>query len=93
MTIGRLDGNAVTISDTEVSSHHVSIRWDPVSSAWLASPLFCGVVPAACSQMMLHCARSKQSRNGDSLLDRHQRTASHGLRVCSTYTILHTQHA
>ena len=32
--IGRLDSNTLIIPDTEVSSHHVSIRWDPIVSAW-----------------------------------------------------------
>lgn len=34
VTVGRLDGNALTIPDSEVSGHHITLRWDAAARAW-----------------------------------------------------------
>ncbi|KAK9810559.1 hypothetical protein WJX73_000740 [Symbiochloris irregularis] len=34
VTVGRLDGNALTIPDSEVSGHHITLRWDGATRAW-----------------------------------------------------------
>ena len=34
VSIGRLENNTLTIADTEVSSQHVTIRWDSNSHHW-----------------------------------------------------------
>ncbi|BDA43319.1 probable protein kinase and PP2C-like domain-containing protein at C-terminar half [Coccomyxa sp. Obi] len=34
VTVGRLSANVMTVSDNEVSGHHVAIRWDPSCRCW-----------------------------------------------------------
>lgn len=34
VTVGRLDDNTLPVPDTEVSGHHVVIRWDPTQRCW-----------------------------------------------------------
>lgn len=34
VTVGRLDDNTLAVADTEVSGHHVVIRWEPSERCW-----------------------------------------------------------
>ena len=34
VNIGRLEDNTMAIADSEISGHHVSMRWDAASRAW-----------------------------------------------------------
>ena len=48
VSIGRLESNTLTIADTEVSSQHVTIRWDSNSHHWqVGSTWLLHVCPAA----------------------------------------------
>ncbi len=41
VTVGRLSANVMTVSDNEVSGHHVAIRWDPSCRCWQVQMLPC----------------------------------------------------
>ncbi len=34
VTVGRLEDNTLAVADTEVSGHHVVIRWEPSERCW-----------------------------------------------------------